>query len=85
MPVRINGSAIESLFSRFKYNAKGNLSDINYETTMSRLLTASVVDTRNNDTFYRNADVTVQCVLKRKNQGSNMSSCLTCLLFLSTF
>ena len=43
IPVRINGSAIESLFSRFKYNADRNLSAVNYETAMSWLLTANSV------------------------------------------
>ena len=43
VPVRINGSAIESLFSRFKYDAGGNLSATNYESAISRLLTADAV------------------------------------------
>ena len=41
VPVRINGSSIESLFSRFKYNANGNLSAVNYESAMVRLLTTN--------------------------------------------
>ena len=35
VPVRVTGSCIESLFSRFKYSANGNLSAVNYETAMS--------------------------------------------------
>ena len=42
VPVRINGSVIESLFSRFKYDAGGNLSATNYESAISRLLTADL-------------------------------------------
>ena len=36
VPVHVTGSCIESLFSRFMYNANGNLSAVNYETAMSR-------------------------------------------------
>ena len=43
IPVHINGSAVESLFSRFKYDAGGNLSATNYESAISRLLTADAV------------------------------------------
>ena len=35
VPVRLNGSAVESLFSRFKYDAGGNLSATNYESAIS--------------------------------------------------
>ena len=64
VPVRINGSAIESLFSRFKYNADGNLSAVNYETAMSRLLTANSV-TQSSD--YRKSELNVTGQLKRKS------------------
>lgn len=43
VPVRINGSAVESLFSCFKYDAGGNLSATDYESAISRLLTADAV------------------------------------------
>lgn len=38
-PVRINGSAIESIFSSLKYISGGNLSSVNYATSLSSLLT----------------------------------------------
>lgn len=61
--VRINGSAIESLFSRFKYNADGNLSAVNYETAVSRLLTANSVSQSSD---YRKSELNVTGQLKRK-------------------
>ena len=64
VPVLINGSAIESLFSRFKYNADGNLSAVNYETAMSRLLTANSV-TQSSD--YRKSELNVTGQLKEKS------------------
>ncbi len=38
-PIRINGSAIESIFSSLKYISGGNLSSVNYATSLSSLLT----------------------------------------------
>ena len=38
VPVRINGSATESLFSTFKCDAGGNLSATNYESAISDFL-----------------------------------------------
>ena len=88
VPVRINGSAIESLFSRFKYNADGNLSAVNYETAMSRLLTATAVDTKNKETFYRNSDIKVHstlCIKKKKEILSVISSFFVAYGFNSSF
>lgn len=62
VPVRVNGSAIESLFSRFKYNANGNLSAVNYESAMSRLLTANSID---QGFDYRRSELNVMTELKR--------------------
>ena len=38
-PIRINGSAVESIFSSLKYIAGGNLSSTNYATSLSSLVT----------------------------------------------
>ena len=53
VPVCMSGSAIESLFSRFKYDASGNLTAVNYESALSRFLTATSVESRNTDGGYR--------------------------------
>ena len=39
-PIRINGSVIESLFGRFKYNSGGNLSSVNYRNCVAKLVIA---------------------------------------------
>ena len=39
VPVHISGSAIESVFSCLKYSSGGNLSTINYPTSLSALIT----------------------------------------------
>ncbi len=38
-PLRVNGSAVESIFSSLKYIADGNLSSTNYASSLSSLLT----------------------------------------------
>ena len=38
-PIRVNGSAIESIFSCMKYLAGGNLSSTNYSSCLSALVT----------------------------------------------
>ena len=68
VPVRISGSAIESLFSRFKYNFSGNLTAVNYESALCRFLTATSVESRNKDGGYRKTDIKVQGILKRKKK-----------------
>ena len=71
VPVRINGSAVESLFSRFKYDAGGNLSATNYESAISRLLTADAVSAiHQEESIYRKdkLSLTMTCSLKRKSK-----------------
>ena len=59
VPVRINGSAIESLFGRFKFDAGGNLSAVNYEAALSRVLTADAIARTSMDS-YRNSELNVK-------------------------
>ena len=44
-PIRVNGSAIESIFSSLKYIAGGNLSSTNYATSLSSLVTQRDIQT----------------------------------------
>ena len=59
VPVRINGSAIESLFGRFKFDAGGNLSAINYEAALSCVMTADAIARTYTDS-YRNSELNVK-------------------------
>ena len=59
VPVRINGSAIESLFGRFKFDAGGNLSAINYEAALSCIMTADAIARTCTDS-YRNSELNVK-------------------------
>ena len=44
-PIRVNGSAIESIFSSLKYIAGGNLSSTNYASSLSSLITQRDIQT----------------------------------------
>ena len=43
VPVRLNGSAVETLFSQLKYSAGGHLSSTNYATARSSILVKNTV------------------------------------------
>ena len=53
-PIRVNGSAIESMFSCLKFIAGGNLSSTNYATSLSSLPTqTSIQNNPHAETGYR--------------------------------
>ena len=55
IPVRLNGSAVETLFSQLKYSAGGQLSSTNYASARSSLLVKRQVRGHNvKDKEYRN-------------------------------
>ena len=56
VPVRISGSAIESVFSCLKYIAGGNLLSVNYASSLSALVTQNSTSTCNSkgENGYRN-------------------------------
>jgi hypothetical protein len=59
-PKRINGSAVETLFSQFKYLTGGKLSAVNYETARAAYLTKVDVHGRRFADEYRNAPLHIQ-------------------------
>ena len=54
-PVRLNGSAIETVFSQLKGIAHGNLSAKNYSSALASLVTRGSVQSRKKRVQYRNA------------------------------
>lgn len=68
VPVRVNGSAIESYFSRLKFSAHGQLSAINYSSAQAAVEMAKSVSTkRPHEADYRDVGVDIKPVgLKRK-------------------
>ena len=68
-PVRVNGSVVESLFGRFKYNANGHLSGVNYRGCVARLIISDAVKERED---YRTASIDIKDVLiKKKTKHGN--------------
>jgi phospholipid N-methyltransferase len=60
VPVRISGSAIESVFSCLQYISGGNLSAINYATSLSTLVTQRESSSNSKgERDYRNLPITI--------------------------
>lgn len=63
IPVRVNGSAVESYFSQLKYSARGQLSAINYESSQASIETCKAVSRkRPSEIDYRDAQLDVHPV-----------------------
>lgn len=72
VPVRINGSAIESLFSSLKYDASGQLSAANYIAALAAIQTTKAVKhaSTSGESSYRGQDVNIyQDVLQRRGKS----------------
>ena len=65
VPVRINGSVVESLFSRFKFNAGGHLSAINYQGSVAKMI---IADATKSTEHYRKDKINIHGVLTKKYQ-----------------
>lgn len=67
-PMRLNGSAIETVFSQLKYIASGHLSSVNYASARASLLTRGTVSGRKKKVDYRDVHLYIrQHSLKRKH------------------
>ena len=54
-PIRLNGSAVESFFSKLKYNTSANLSGVNYASARATILTRGSVQGKKRNVDYRDA------------------------------
>ena len=66
-PVCSNGSVVESLFSRFKYHANGNLSSVNYRGCVAKMIISDAVRGES----YRTSVVDLHGVLTEKEKEVN--------------
>lgn len=74
-PVRLSGSAIETLFSQYKYTTGGKLSSANYSTARAAHLVKHCVSYHDGSKGYRDVPLQLsQCVLERKKYGSGNES-----------
>ena len=66
-PIRLSGSAVESLFSQYKYSAGGKLDLVNYTTARAACLVRQSVATHCSGKGYRDENLhTTEITLKRK-------------------
>ena len=77
-PIRVNGSAVESIFSCLKYISGGNLSSTNYNASLSALTTQHDIKNPYSEQGYRTdfkkSNVWCKIIIVIKNQS--------CLVFL---
>lgn len=59
VPIRITGSAVESLFSQFKYSAGGKLDASNYTYSRGVSLVKQVTSTHHSGKDYRNSELKI--------------------------
>jgi len=66
-PVRLSGSAVETLFSQFKHTAGSKLSAINYANTQAAHLIKHCVSAHHSSVGYRDATLHLsECTLEKK-------------------
>ena len=69
VPVRVNGSAVESYFSRLKFSAHGQLSAINYPTAQAAVQMAKSVSTgRPHEVDYCEAKIDIKTSRTKKKK-----------------
>ena len=73
-PLRISGSAVETLFSQFKYSAGGKLDSANYPTARAACLIKQTVASHHSGKDYRNNELqTTILPLQQKKISEKMT------------
>ena len=67
-PLRLSGSAVESLFSQLKFTTAGKLDAVNYRTAQAALLTKQAVSTHYSGVAYRDGHLCVQSLPPSRKQ-----------------
>ena len=71
-PLRLSGSAVESLFSQYKFNAGGKLDAVNYATSRAAHLILQCSADHHSGTSYRDETIAVSEIpLKRKKYNEH--------------
>lgn len=70
-PMRLNGSAVETIFSQLKYITSGQLTAVTYETAKASLLTKQAVHGTRTRDDYRDTELYIrESELQRKSKSS---------------
>ena len=71
-PVRLSGSAVETLFSQFKHTCGGKLSATNYSTARAAHLVKHCVTFHDGSKGYRDVPLELsECILEKKKYKRN--------------
>ena len=71
-PLRLSGSAVESLFSQYKHNAGGKLDSVNYSTARAAHLIKQTVTTHHSGKGYRDESLnTTELPLRKKTYSKH--------------
>jgi len=71
-PLRLSGSAVESLFSQYKNNAGGKLDSVNYCTARAAHLVKQTVSTHHSGKGYRDENLnTTELPLRKKTYNKH--------------
>lgn len=65
-PVRINGSAVETLFSQFKHATSSQLSGVNYSSAKASILTRGSIQGKKTNHGYRSAPLFLRQQTQKK-------------------
>ena len=69
-PLRLSGSAVETLFSQFKHTAGGKLSATNYSTARAAHLIKHTIAYHHSSVSYRDVPLHLtECTLQQKKYG----------------
>ena len=76
-PLRISGSAVESLFSQYKHIAGGKLDSVNYTTARGAHLMKQIVSEHHSGADYRDQTISVPELGLKKKVYNNANSSKT--------
>lgn len=69
-PIRLSGSAVESLFAQYKYSAGGKLDSANYRIARAAFLTKQAIVNHHSGKGYRDIPLAIRPVpLEKKKYG----------------
>ena len=72
-PIRLTGSAVESLFAQYKYTTGGKLDAANYSVARAAFLTKQAISNHHSGKGYRDTPLHIQPVpLEKKKYGKRM-------------
>ena len=74
-PIRLTGSAVESLFAQYKYTTGGKLDAANYSVARAAFLTKQAIVNHHSGKGYRDMPLSIQPIpLEKKKYGKRKTT-----------